>query len=98
MSCLAVIGAGYVGLTTAVCLAHLGHEVHCTDIDADRIATLRSGEIPQVEEGLAELLRECLGARKLCFSGDNTEAARDAEFTFLCVPTPQGADGRADMT
>ncbi|MHB1783395.1 MAG: UDP-glucose dehydrogenase family protein [Acidimicrobiales bacterium] len=98
MSRLAVIGAGYVGLTTAVCMAHLGHDVTCTDVDVDRVATLCSGDIPQVEEGLAELLRQGLGAGRLSFSGDNAEAVRGAEFTFLCVPTPQGDDGRADMS
>jgi len=98
MSCIAVIGAGYVGLTTAVCLAHLGHQVHCTDVVADRIATLRSGMTPNVEEGLGELLRQGLASGRLSFSTDNIEAVRNAEFTFLCVPTPQGDDGRADMS
>ncbi|MHB8189920.1 MAG: UDP-glucose dehydrogenase family protein [Ferrimicrobium sp.] len=98
MSRIAVIGAGYVGLTTAVCMAHLGHEVHCTDVVVDRIATLRSGVIPNVEEGLGELLRQGMAAGRLTFSSDNIEAVRCAEFTFLCVPTPQGDDGRADMS
>jgi len=98
MSRLAVIGAGYVGLTTAVCMAHLGHDVHCTDVSEDRIALLRSGQSPSHEKGLVELLRQGLDIGRLSFSTDNAEAARAAEFTFLCVQTPQGDDGRADMT
>jgi len=98
MSRLAVIGAGYVGLTTAVCMAHLGHEVHCTDVSEERISMLRSGQSPNHEKGLAELLRQGLDAGRLSFSTDNAQAARAAEFTFLCVQTPQGDDGRADMS
>jgi UDPglucose 6-dehydrogenase len=95
---LAVVGAGYVGLTSAACLAHLGHEVCCTDIDAPRVAKLSQGEIPIVEENLGELVREGLGSGRLRFSTDNAAAVSDVGFTFLCVPTPQGPDGRADMS
>jgi UDPglucose 6-dehydrogenase len=98
MSRLAVIGAGYVGLTTAVCMAHLGHKVHCTDIDAARVALLQAGESRSHEMGLDELLRQSLDTGMLTFSTDNAEAASTSEFTFLCVQTPQGRDGRADMT
>jgi UDPglucose 6-dehydrogenase len=93
-----VIGAGYVGLTSASCLAHLGHEVVCTDVDAARVARLGSGELPIVEEGLPELVREGLASGRLSFGSDNGEAVVRADFTFLCVPTPQGDDGRADMS
>jgi UDPglucose 6-dehydrogenase len=98
MSRLAVIGAGYVGVTTAGCMAHLGHEVHCTDVFAENIATLQSGQSPHHEKGLDELLRHGLADGGLAFSTDNAEAARDAEFTFLCVQTPQGDDGLVDMS
>lgn len=94
----AVIGAGYVGLTTAACLAHLGHEVCCSDVDLTRISRLAEGILPIVEDGLSELVRQGLAAGTLRFTSDNVEAARDAEFVFLCVPTPQGGDGRADMS
>jgi len=53
---IAVVGAGYVGLTTAACLAHLGHEVVCADIDAERVARLRKGEVPILEDGLVALI------------------------------------------
>ncbi|MHB1527473.1 MAG: UDP-glucose dehydrogenase family protein [Candidatus Dormibacteria bacterium] len=97
MSRIAVIGAGYVGLTTAVCLSHLGHTVHCADVLADRVALLEQGQLPLVEEGLAGLLQQGIAAGSLQFSTDNVEAVTQAEFTFLCVPTPQQQDGRADL-
>jgi UDPglucose 6-dehydrogenase len=97
VSRIAVIGAGYVGLTTAVCLSHLGHTVCCADILADRVALLEDGHVPLVEEGLAGLLQQGLAARRLQFSSDNVQAVTQAEFTFLCVPTPQQQDGRADL-
>src|SRR3954447_12175177 len=98
MSDVAVIGAGYVGLTTAVCLAHLGHDVVCADIDADRVDRLNKGEVPILEDGLPELLAEGLGSRRLRFVIGAPNAARSASFVFLCVPTPQGDDGSADLS
>ncbi|MGH9101919.1 MAG: UDP-glucose dehydrogenase family protein [Acidimicrobiales bacterium] len=98
MQRIVVIGAGYVGLTTAACLAHLGHRVRCTDVVPERVERLSAGEVPIVEDGLTELVREGLDSERLSFSTDNAGAVQDAEFTFLCVPTPQGADGRADMS
>ena len=98
MSDVAVIGAGYVGLTTAVCLAHLGHDVVCADIDADRVDRLNKGEVPILEDGLPELLTEGLASRRLRFVLGAPNAARSAAFVFLCVPTPQGDDGSADLS
>ena len=97
MSRVAVIGAGYVGLTTAVCLSHLGHTVHCSDVQADRVAVLNQGQLPLVEEGLAGLLQQGIAAERLRFTTANVQAVTRAEFTFLCVPTPQQEDGRADL-
>ena len=94
---VAVIGAGYVGLTTAAYLAHLGHHVVCADIDADRIERLDRGEIPIVEAGLGELVAEGVGAGRLSFVVGAAVAAAGAEFVFLCVETPQGPDGSADL-
>jgi len=95
---VAVIGAGYVGLTTAACFAHLGHDVVCADIDAERVARLRKGEVPILELGLPELLAEGLAARRLDFVVGAPSAARSAEIVFLCVQTPQGNDGAADLS
>jgi UDPglucose 6-dehydrogenase len=98
MGPIAVIGAGYVGLTTAAGLAHLGHSVHCTDVDQAKVDVLQAGGIPIVEIGLEALVREGLAAGRLSFSTDNVAAATEAPFVFLCVPTPQSATGRADMS
>jgi UDPglucose 6-dehydrogenase len=98
MSRIAVIGTGYVGLTTGTCLAHLGHDVVCADIDEAKVESLQSGRIPIYEQGLEELVRECLHAGRLSFVVGGRVAAEGAEFVFLCVQTPQGADGAADLT
>src|SRR3954468_18702795 len=95
---IAVVGAGYVGLTTAACLAHLGHEVVCADIDADRVSRLRKGEVPILEDGLAALISEGLASQRLTFVVGAAAAAKGADIVFLCVQTPQGADGAADLS
>src|SRR5579884_905684 len=93
-----VIGAGYVGLTTAACLSHLGHDVVCADVVPEKVEALNEGRIPIVEEGLEELVAEGLESGRLRFVLGEVDAARGADFVFLCVPTPQGDDGSADMT
>jgi UDPglucose 6-dehydrogenase len=98
MSDVAVIGAGYVGLTTAACFARLGHDVRCADIDAERVAQLRKGAIPILEEGLPGLVAEGLAVQRLQFVVGAADAVRGAEFVFLCVGTPQGDDGSADLS
>jgi UDPglucose 6-dehydrogenase len=93
-----VVGAGYVGLTTSVCLAHLGHTVRAGDADSAKVAMLLSGLPTILEEGLEELLQEELASKRLTFVQGAIEAARGAEFVFLCVPTPQRPDGSADIS
>ena len=94
-----VIGAGYLGLTHAVCLAQLGHEVLAIDVDADRIARAARGEAPFFEPGLEPLLRKNLDAGRLRFGASYAEAGSFGDVHFLCVGTPQaGADGRADLS
>ncbi len=95
---VAVIGVGYVGLPTAATLAHLGHKVTCGDADPRKIEMLRRGEVPIVEEHLEELVREGQQTGNLSFVQGATAAVADAEFVFLCVPTPQGDDGSADLS
>lgn len=95
---IAIIGTGYVGLTTGVCFAHLGHDVVCGDIDADKIARLQRGEVPIVEHRLDELLAEGRVKGNLRFVVGAAAAVADAEIVFLCVPTPQGDDGSADLS
>jgi UDPglucose 6-dehydrogenase len=98
VSRVAVIGTGYVGLTTGACLAHLGHQVVCADIDPVKIERLQSGQIPIYEPGLEDLVQEGLTTRRLAFVLGAAGAVEDAEFVFLCVQTPQTADGTADLT
>src|SRR6201996_5048287 len=94
-----VIGAGYLGLTHAVCLADLGFEVLAIDVDADRIARAARGEAPFFEPGLEPLLRKNLDAGRLRFGVGYREAGMFGDVHFLCVGTPQaGADGRADLS
>ncbi len=95
---VAVVGAGYVGLTTAACLYRLGHRVICTDIDEARVSGLQRGEIPIHEPGLAELVRAGLDADRLSFVRGSAAAAARADFVFLCVPTPAGARGGTDLS
>jgi UDPglucose 6-dehydrogenase len=98
MAEIAVIGAGYVGLTTAACFSHLGHDVICADIDEAKIAQLTRGEVPIVEAGLEALVREGLEGGRLSFVVGAANAAPSAEFAYLCVPTPQDDDGAADLS
>jgi UDPglucose 6-dehydrogenase len=95
---VAVIGCGYVGLTTGACLAHLGHDVTCADIDADRIARLEHGELPIVEPGLAHIVAEGVGKGRLRFCLGAAKAVAGTEFVYLSVPTPMGPDGSADLS
>lgn len=97
MARVAVIGTGYVGLTTGACLAHLGHDVICADIDAHKVQLLQGGQIPIVEDGLSELVTSGISSGRLKFVLGAAPAARDCEFAFLCVPTPEGEDGEADL-
>ena len=95
---VAIIGTGYVGLTTGACLAHIGHDVVCADVDPAKVDLLNAGEIPILEDGLDLLVREAVQAGRLRFVLGAENAVADREFIFLCVPTPQGEDGSADLT
>lgn len=95
---IAVIGTGYVGLTTGTCLSEIGHSVVCCDIDAKKIALLKSGAIPIYEPGLEELVRRNTQAGRLHFSTHVESALRDADAVFTAVGTPPAADHRADIS
>jgi len=97
-STIAVIGTGYVGLTTGACFAHLGHRVICADIVADKIERLRRGDIPIHEARLEQIVREHLDDGNLSFVLGSEDAVTEADFVYLCVPTPQSADGSADLS
>lgn len=93
-----VVGAGYVGLTTAACLASLGHDVVCADIDEARVERLRRGDVPFHEPGLPALLSKALASGRLRFVLGAAAAAENRQVVFLCVATPQGDDGNHDLT
>jgi UDPglucose 6-dehydrogenase len=96
---VAIIGLGYVGITTSVGLAGLGHNVVGYDIDPERVDLLANGKAPIFENGLAEALEENLGKGTLSFTNSlDTLAKSNAEFFFVCVPTPQDASGAANLS
>jgi len=97
MSAIAVIGTGYVGLATAVCLAELGHHVIGVDIDEGKLAKLRAGDPTIYEPGLEELLGKTLKGGNLSFTSDYSQAVPTAEFVFIAVGTPPGRRGEADL-
>lgn len=95
---VAVIGTGYVGLTTAIGLASLGHEVVGYDIDPGKVEQLKAGILPIHEPGLDQMLTAALSNGKLRATAELSEAVTDADFIFTCVPTPQDEDGSADLS
>ncbi len=94
-----VIGCGYIGLITAACLAELGHEVICCDVNKERIETLKNGEIPIHEPGLENLIKKHTKKKKekLFFSHHTEEAVEYSEIIFICVNTPPQLDGSLNM-
>jgi UDPglucose 6-dehydrogenase len=94
---IAIIGAGYVGLVTGTGLAHLGHRVRIGEADGQRVERLRSGIVPIFEDGLPALLAEAMERELISFHTSNVEAAAGSRLVFLCLPTPEAEDGRADL-
>ncbi|MCX6612939.1 MAG: 3-hydroxyacyl-CoA dehydrogenase NAD-binding domain-containing protein, partial [Acidobacteria bacterium] len=92
---VAVIGTGYVGLTTGVCLAFVGHDVHCLDVDERKVEALRAGQIPIFEPNLQDLMQE--SKDRLHFTSKYEEAIPDAEIVFIAVGTPSLPDGQPDL-
>lgn len=94
---ICVLGAGYVGLVTATCLADMGNSVMCVDVDEERVATLLRGEVPIHEPSLAGMLRHCMEAGRLQFSTDPGPAVAHGTVIFIAVGTPSAEDGSADL-
>lgn len=94
---ISIIGAGYVGLVTGTCFAETGNQVICMDVDSKKISRLKKGKSPIYEPGLDSLLEKNLNAKRLTFTTSIKEAVTDSEVIFLCLPTPPGADGGADL-
>ncbi|MBX2998539.1 MAG: UDP-glucose/GDP-mannose dehydrogenase family protein [Caldilineaceae bacterium] len=97
MKTIAVAGTGYVGLVTGACFADLGNTVTCIDINKEKIDSLNRGNVPIYEPGLSELISQNVSAGRLRFTTGYYEALADAEIVFICVGTPSGVDGEADL-
>src|SRR3972149_5453560 len=97
MKKISVVGVGYVGLVTAACFSDLGNTMTALDVDKDRIAGLKQGRMPIYEPGLEELVARNVAAGRLHFTTSYKEALKDCEFIFICVGTPSGVDGEADL-
>lgn len=94
---ISVFGSGYVGLVASACLADVGHQVLCVDVDPQRIKRLRNGEVPIHEPGLSTLIGNNLQAERLFFSTDPAQAVAFADLLFIAVGTPADEDGSADL-
>lgn len=95
---LAVIGTGYVGLVSGTCFADSGNDVTCVDIDAEKVQQLKDGQIPIYEPGLEPIFDRGLREGRLKFSTKMEQAVKEADIVFLCLPTPPGGDGEADLS
>lgn len=95
---IAVLGTGYVGLSTGVCLSEIGHSVICIDTDEQKIKSLRQGVSPIYEPGLENLLAQNAAAGRLLFTTSHREALNGAEIIIIAVGTPQMEDGGADLS
>ena len=93
-----VIGTGYLGLTHAVCMADLGHQVLAIDVEEEKIAKAARGEVPFFEPGLEPLLRKNLDAGRLRFTSSFADIGAFGEVHFLCVGTPEGEAGQANLS
>lgn len=94
---ISIIGAGYVGLVTGAGLAHLGHTVRIGESDPSRVERLRNGIVPIFEDKLPELLTEAARRGLISYHTSNQEAVEGSSLVFLCLPTPEADDGRADL-
>ncbi len=94
---LCVVGTGYVGLVAGTCFAESGNDVICVDVDSEKVAALRRGEIPIYEPGLEELVRRNVAQDRLTFQTDLADAVLRSEICFIAVGTPEGQDGEADL-
>ncbi len=97
MKNICVVGTGYVGLVNGTCFADLGNQVTTVDIDENKIQNLRNGVMPIYEPGLSEMVVRNVRSGRLSFSTSYEEGLKDAEFVFICVGTPSGVDGEADL-
>ena len=96
---IAIVGSGYVGLVTGVCLADFGHDVTCIDKDEAKIAALEQGEVPIYEPGLSELVKSNVAGGRLSFTTNLATSVSQADVVFIAVGTPsRRGDGHADLS
>ncbi|MEI7969688.1 MAG: UDP-glucose/GDP-mannose dehydrogenase family protein [Betaproteobacteria bacterium] len=95
---ITVVGSGYVGLVSGACLADMGNDVLCLDVDRAKIEKLRQGIVPIYEPGLEGLIRRNSAAGRIRFTTDVAESVRHGEVQFIAVGTPPGEDGSADLS
>jgi UDPglucose 6-dehydrogenase len=93
-----IIGTGYVGTTTGLVFCEMGHQVTGLDLDIHKIEALKAGKLYFYEPGLDELLVKHVTAGNISFTNDTEKAVKENDLIFICVGTPQGADGSADLT
>lgn len=94
---ITIFGSGFVGLVTGACLAEVGNQVLCMDVDADKVKRLRQGKLPVYEPDLDQLVERNAAAGRLLFTTDPQEAVEHGLFQFIAVGTPPGEDGSADL-
>ena len=95
---ICVIGTGYVGLVSGVCLAEIGNRVICVDKDKDKIKLLKSGKVPIFEEGLVELIKKNTESGNLVFHSDAGYGIKESDIIFICVGTPPLPSGKPDLS
>src|SRR6201996_6477282 len=94
---ITIIGTGYVGLVTGACLAEIGHDVFCLDVDPRKIEILNNGGVPIHEPGLQEMIARTRAARRITFSTDVEASVEHGDIQFIAVGTPPDEDGSADL-
>lgn len=95
---LTVIGTGYVGLVTGICLSDMGNNVTCVDINEEKVKMMKSGKVPIYEPNLEELFHKNIKGNRLHFTTKLEEGIRNSTIIFLALPTPEGEDGSADLS
>ncbi|MEK4065687.1 UDP-glucose dehydrogenase family protein [Peribacillus sp. FSL R5-0717] len=95
---IAVVGTGYVGLVTGVCLSEIGHEVTCIDIDSEKVEKMRTGFSPIYEPGLDKLMLKNIRERRLFFTTDNNQGLQGVNAIYIAVGTPEREDGSANLS
>lgn len=94
---ITIFGSGYVGLVTGACMAEVGHDVLCVDVDKDKVASLQQGKVTIHEPGLEPMIRANMDAGRLGFTSDSAEGVAHGMFQFIAVGTPPDEDGSADL-